>query len=74
MDDHPLAEATIDSLEELFRRDPLSLSDPDVDKIVDELRARRAQWAKAEAEGKTRAPRSKRAAEPATPLNTEDLL
>lgn len=67
----PLAEATPDSLDELFRRDPLGLSDQDLDRIVAELRSRRAIWAKAEAEGKTKAPR-KAAAK--AELGADDLL
>jgi hypothetical protein len=60
----PLAEATTDSLEELFRRDPLKLTDLDIDAIVAELRARRGLWLQAAAEGKTRAPRAKVEAKP----------
>jgi hypothetical protein len=40
----PLAEAQVDSLEELFSRDPLHLTDNDVDKITASLRAQRRNW------------------------------
>lgn len=68
----PLAEAKVDSLETLFARDPLGLSDQDLDRIIAELRSRRALWVKAEAEGKTRAPRRLAAAK--AELGAEDLL
>lgn len=44
----PLAEAEAFSLDELFSRDPLDLTDDDLRKIVHELRARRSQWAQEE--------------------------
>jgi len=50
----PLAEAKPDSIEELFRRDPLKMTDADVDAVILAMREKRATWAKAEAEGKTR--------------------
>lgn len=40
----PLAEASPSSLQELFDRDPLQLTDPDIEKIVAELRAQRQRW------------------------------
>lgn len=40
----PLTEADPASLQELFNRDPLSLSDSDIDRIVSELRSQRARW------------------------------
>lgn len=40
----PLQEADPASLQELFNRDPLSLTDSDIDRIVTELRAQRARW------------------------------
>lgn len=55
----PLATANPSSLDELFSRDPLDLGDADLDRIVGELRKSRELWRKAEAEGKTRAPRPK---------------
>lgn len=48
----PLAEVQPQTLGELFSRDPLSLSDQDIDKIVEELRRQRAKWQEAEATGR----------------------
>lgn len=47
----PLAEASPQSLQELFSRDPLSYSRQDLQTICDELRRQRAAWIKAEARG-----------------------
>ena len=48
----PLAEAQPESLQELFDKDPLLLTDPDVERIVTELRKARDLWAVAEKKGK----------------------
>jgi len=64
-DPSPLAEANPLSLEELFRLDPLKLSDADVDQIIAELRRKRALWAAAEAAPK--APRKSAAKEELSP-------
>lgn len=40
----PLAEAEAYSLEELFSRDPLEMTEEDLRKIVTEMRARRHLW------------------------------
>ena len=48
----PLLEAPATSLDELFARDPLDLSDADLAAIVTELRRQRVRWKQAEAEGK----------------------
>lgn len=53
-DPSPLAQADPASLNELFLRDPLSLSEQDLDQIVAELRAQRARLAQAQAAGKPR--------------------
>lgn len=58
----PLAEAVPESLDELFSRDPLSLTQQDLDKIIANLREARARWAAAEASGAKSAPRSAKAA------------
>ncbi len=58
-----LAEADINSLDELFARDPLKLSDVDIDRIVGELRRKRGNWLVLEASGKTKGG----AREPAAP-------
>lgn len=54
----PLTVPSPGSLDELFHRDPLSLSDVDVTAVVTELRSRRAIWQQAESEGKTKAPKA----------------
>ena len=45
----PLSEADPASLNELFARDPLSLSNQEIDQITTALRAQRAKWAQEEA-------------------------
>jgi len=47
----PLDQASPESLDELFSRDPLQLSDQDLDRIVAHLRAQRNQWKQEEASG-----------------------
>ena len=47
----PLSEADPASLNELFARDPLSLSNQEIDQITAALRAQRAKWAQEEATG-----------------------
>jgi hypothetical protein len=64
----PLAEALPTSLQELFDRDPLSLTDDDIDRIVAELRAQRSRWEAGQRAGK-KAPAQ---AAPTT-LSLEDL-
>lgn len=54
----PLAEGKPDALNELMARDPLDLKDLDIARIVESLRAKRVDWAKAESEGKTKAPKA----------------
>jgi hypothetical protein len=54
----PLAEPRIDSLDELFSRDPFKYNDQSIDQIVEILRQRRAA-AKDAMENGTRAPRAK---------------
>lgn len=52
LEDSPLKEAEKGSLAELFQRDPLSLTNDDVEAICKELRARRQAWALDESKGK----------------------
>jgi hypothetical protein len=52
MSDSPLAGVNPASLDELFSRDPLGLSDQDIEQIVVELRAQRERFNAAEATGK----------------------
>lgn len=47
----PLAEVDPASLNELFSRDPLKLSDQDIDKMVEIYRAQRLRWKQEEATG-----------------------
>lgn len=49
-----LAEASVDSLAELFARDPEGLSRQDRNRIVEALRAQRQRVASAEASGTSR--------------------
>lgn len=75
--DSPLAEASSTSLDELFSRNPLDLTDNDVEKIVREFRAKRALWLDAEAKGAKRAPGAKAAAKAKLDTDgksTDDLL
>lgn len=64
----PLAEASPTSLQDLFDRDPLSLSSSDIEHIVRALREERERWEKAEKKTKAKAQ--------AAPVNIslEDLL
>lgn len=48
----PLSEPDPRSLDDLFAADPLSLTDEDIDRIVDELRTKRALWEREDAEAK----------------------
>ena len=47
----PLSEVATSSLNELFARDPMLLSEQEVDQIVEALRAQRSKWAQEEALG-----------------------
>lgn len=66
----PLEEVNPRSLDEVFNSSPLTHSKEDRALIIAELRAQRAKWAQAEAEGK-RAPRPKAPAKPK--LSSEEL-
>jgi len=66
LSESPLAEASPRSLDEFFSRDPLDLSDQDLDVIVAELRRQRKQFLVAEAQPK--APRGASKA-PKTPAS-----
>ncbi len=67
--DSPLAEPSALSLDELFQRDPLSLSDRDIDTIVEELRRSRAKFNLVEKEKVT----GKKSASPQLSLDDLDL-
>ena len=68
-----LAEASEDSLSELFSRDPEGFTRQDRDQIVKALRAQRARFELAEAEGK-KAPRQPKAAAVAKPTSSTTSL
>ncbi len=59
MPNSPLTEADPRSLDELYAADPLSLTDADVDKIVEDLREKRDLWMKEEAEAGSQGRRRK---------------
>lgn len=48
----PIADVNYNTLDELFSRDPFSMSDADLDAIVAELRKRRNAWLLEEAKPK----------------------
>lgn len=52
MQESPLAEANPESLQELFDKDPLQLTDEDIDRIVAEERSMREKWKLVEKKGK----------------------
>ena len=74
-DTNPLAGVNPASLDELFSRDPLDLSDQEIEVITTELRRMRTKWMEAEAQGKTRGPvKAKAKLLPAPPgLDLSDL-
>ena len=66
----PLQEVEKESLSELFARDPESLSEADLDRIVSELRSKRMLWLQTEEAGKKKKAEPK--AKPKT-LSKEEL-
>ena len=60
--ENPLSEADSRSLDDLYAADPLSLTNGDVDKIVDVLIQKRVTWQKedseAQAQGRSRRPKA----------------
>jgi len=75
--ENPLSEADPRSLDDLYAADPLSLTDNDVDKIVADLRQKRALWqredAAAQAQGRARRPKEYKAAPPKGQLDLAGL-
>jgi len=67
-----LAEASSDSLSELFSRDPEGYSQQDLAKIVSVLREQRVRWAATEAEKPAKGTRSAKA--PAGPKATSTVV
>ena len=73
---NPLTEASPQSLDELFSRDPLELSNQDIAVIVAKFRALREQWLVDEAQGKTKGRRAEavpQGGEPKRKLSLADL-
>ena len=71
----PLKEADPKSLEDLFDKDPLNLTDADITKIVAELRLNRAAWAAEEAVKATKPKRAAKAPKAsASKLSLDDLF
>lgn len=66
-----LAEASPDSISELFNRDPEGISRTDIARLVESMRAQRARCEAAEGAGKP-IPRQKKA-KLASPVNPDDL-
>ena len=73
----PLNEADPRSLDDLYAADPLSLTDDDVDKIVKDLREKRALWEKedkeAQAQGRARRPKVYKSPPPKGQLSLDSL-
>lgn len=68
-----LAEASPESLAELFSRDPEGYSDQDLGKVIEALRAQRVRWAAAEATPKPQKEAAKKAKSLIATMNPEDL-
>jgi len=76
-DQSPLSEADPKSLDDLYTADPLTLTDNDVDKLVDDLREKKALWenedATAQSQGRARRPKEYKAAPPKGQLDLNSL-
>lgn len=71
----PLLEATSDSLDELFNRNPEDLSRGDIVTIVEAFRRMRSKWKEDEAQGKTRSSAAKAPkAAPVAKKSLKDIL
>ncbi len=71
----PLAEAEAESLDELIARDPLQLTDSEVDRLKIPMRERRAEWQRKEALAAQKKSGKKRPTRdvPETGLESKDL-
>lgn len=72
----PLEEVDPAILDELFARDPMNLTNDDVDMITDKLRTERAVWCKSDEDAKAkkkRTPRGIKRAVPESGLSIDDL-
>ncbi len=76
-EESPLSEADPKSLDDLYAADPLTLTDDDVDKIVADLRQKRALWASedaaAQSQGRARRPKTYKSPPPKGQLSLGDL-
>lgn len=54
----PLAEAQVESIDELFSRDPEGYGDQELDRVIAGLLKQREIWQKAEAAGAKKAPKA----------------
>lgn len=70
----PLAETNSQSLNELFHRDPLDLSDDDVDALVKKLREHRAAFAKEEQESTDQGRRRKKVSKDKAQVSDAEIL
>lgn len=66
-----LAEASPDSLSDLFARDPEGLSRTDLDRLIATLREQRTRWLAADGTG--RAPKAAKVKALTSPVNATDL-
>ena len=71
LENSPLKEVEKGSLAELFQRDPLKLSSNDVQRICQELRSKRSQWALDEAKNRVKKEAKK---ESLSQIDMDDLL
>jgi len=73
----PLTEADPRSLDDLYAADPLGLTNDDVDKIVSDLRQKRALWEnedkEAQAQGRARRPKTYKEPPPKGQLSLDSL-
>lgn len=72
----PLEEVDPAILDELFARDPMNLTNDDVDMITDKLRGERAVWCKSDENAKAKKERTPRGIKRAVPeggLSIDDL-
>lgn len=73
----PLVEADPKSLDDLYNEDPLNLTDEDIDRLTEDMRANRALWEKEEkaaaAEGRARKPKSYKPKVPKGSLSLDDI-
>ena len=57
--ENALADATGESLAALFDKDPLELSDKDIERMVDEMRKHRTKWMQEEQQAKSKGKKKK---------------